>query len=486
MARRIEISMDAIPKIFSSDYLVLDEHVALVVDTNILIEFETLSQISWQSLCPNAASIKIVVPGTVVREMDAHKKGASRIRRRALEFNKSLISIEDGNGKNVKLVGDPISIILELMPRYSNNDLSQEKLSLDSNDDRIIAETIRYSQDNPKIIFLSDDNNARRTAREMGLLVARPVEEWRRKEPRDDRDTQIEGLKRQLGALPYIKLPNIDKGSSVVFETLRGDCIPMAFCDRVADLILLKNPGRSREELLQQHNLPSQESSFMSSIHSSFRVSVSDVDNYCADYKKFEARVINWTRSLPGNISKMCFAAPFLVDVENSGNAFAEHVEIAFTTSQGYGFIPRHIIQQFGNFGHKAPDLPTGFSSMHHLGPTFFEQQRANQIDPFEFYAGQLPDLGGSVDRISFECQKLRHGSVTGLSGIVYKLEDAPKGGLVTVTTTSASLAEPVHATLPIRTEQEPSEDFQGYLLKRLEFFPDDIRDVIKTALGEL
>ena len=75
---------------------------------------------------------------------------------------------------------------------------------------------------------------------------------------------------------------------------------------------------------------------------------------------------------------------------------------------------------------------------------------------------------------------------MTGLSGIVYKMEDAPKGGLVTVTTTSASLAEPVRATLPIKTEQEPSEDFQGYLLKRLEFFPDDIRDVIKTALGEL
>ena len=82
--------MSDLPPVFSSDRSIQGESITFVIDTNILIEFEPIAQIDWRLLCPSAKSISIVVPSTVVREMDEHKKGKTRIRRRALDFNKLL------------------------------------------------------------------------------------------------------------------------------------------------------------------------------------------------------------------------------------------------------------------------------------------------------------------------------------------------------------------------------------------------------------
>ena len=143
------------------------------------------------------------------------------------------------------------------MPRYAENDLPEEKLSFEVADDLIVAETVKFTQDHPDAIFLADDNNARRTAREMGIQVARPVEEWRRKEARDPRDARIEELERQLGAMPRLSLalPTGDV-NEVAFQTLHPEAIPDTFCDRVANLFLEKTPGYNRDQLLKRHKLP--------------------------------------------------------------------------------------------------------------------------------------------------------------------------------------------------------------------------------------
>ena len=62
------------------------------------------------------------------------------------------------------------------------------------------------------------------------MPVARPVEEWRRAEPRDWRDERIKELERQVGAMPRLclRLPENGEGA-VLFESLNEQTVPSEF-----------------------------------------------------------------------------------------------------------------------------------------------------------------------------------------------------------------------------------------------------------------
>ncbi len=475
------------PPVFSSEKLIQDEKITFVIDTNILIGFEPIAQIDWRLLCPNARSIGIVVPNTVVREMDGHKKSnINRNRKRALDFNKFLKKIEDGNGKDTTLQSNHVALRLILMPLYAQNNLPLEKLSLEIADDIIVAETLKFTQDHPDAIFLADDNNARRTAREMGIKVARPAEEWRRKEPRDWRDARIEELERQLGAMPELslELPTGDV-NTVIFEMLHPKAIPDAFCDRVANLILERNPGFSRDELMERHNLSVVQKKRTFSVSDFFSVSVNDIDKYCNDYQEFKERVISWSKRLPELLNQIDFVAPIQLEIANEGHAFAEHVEVTVSASTGYRFISDDFVRSYLELRHKPPDPPSRVRSISHI-PNFFEQQRLHQKDPSRFYLHDKPGKNRVVSDISYECERFRHGGVAVLSSALLQENNAPSGGLLTVRASSATLADPVEVNCPIRVEQgQRSKNFKEYLWSRLFFFPEEVRDSISTALED-
>ena len=477
--------MSDLPPAFSSGKPIQGESVTFVVDTNILIEFEPLAQIDWRLLCPSTKSISIVVPSTVVREMDKHKRSTPRIRRRALDFNKLLIEIEDGNGQDATLQSDHVALRLILMPRYAENALPQEKLSFEVADDLIVAETLKFIQNHPDAIFLADDNNARRTAREMGIQVARPAEEWRRTEAKDPRDARIDELERQLGAMPRLSLALLTgEVNEVAFETLHPEAIPDTFCDRVANLILEKNPGYSRDELLERHNLSAVQNNLRFSPSNLFSVSVDDIEKYCRNYQQFKERVTTWSRQLPEILSQLDFVAPIQFEISNEGDAFAEHVEVTVSVSTGYSFTHDLFIQSYLDIGCKPPDPPSKGGLIPHI-PNFFEQQRLHQKDPFNFYLGKAPEQDRLISDISYECERFRHGSSDVLSSILLK-DDGPSGGLLNVRASSASLADLVDVRYPISVKQEQrSENFKEHLWQRLFFFPKEVRDSIAVALED-
>ena len=477
--------MSDLPPVFSSEKPIQDENITFVIDTNILIEFEPIAQIEWRLLCPSAKSISVVVPSTVVREMDGHKKSKNRIRSRALDFNKLLIEIEDGNGQDTTLQNNLVDLRLILMTRYAQNNLPQEKLSFAVADDLIVAEAVKFAQNHPDAIFLADDNNARRTAREMGIKVARPAEKWRRKEPRDSRDARIEELERQLGAMPRLSLELLTGDSNTVtFQSLDPEAIPDAFCDRVANLILERNPGYSRDELLKRHNLAAKRKNstfFPYNLHS---VSMEDVDKYCRDYQEFKERVITWSRRLPKILRQLDFAAPIKLEISNKGHAFAEHVEVTISASTGYSFISNDFVHSYLELGCKPPDPPSKVSRIPHI-PSIFQQQQHHQKTLFRFYLQDKPGQNRLVSGISYECERFRHGSRVVLSSTLQK-ENGPSGGLLTVRASSASLADPIEVSCPIKVKQEQrAEDIKEYLRSRLFFFPVEVRDSISTALED-
>ena len=472
------------PTVFSSDRTIQEQSVTFVVDANILVEFDAIHRINWRLLCPKATSVQIVVPPTVVREMDRHKRGVGRLRPHTLEFNKLLLQIEDGNGEMAELHHDHVNLSLTLMPRYARDELPDEKLSFDVTDDLIVAEAVRFTQDHPNAVFLTDDNNARRTAREMRIRVARPAEEWRRIEPRDPRDVQIENLTRQLGAMPRLSLSLLtDDETAVLFEELHEDEIPDSFSNQVANAILKRNPGYSRDELLRRHNLPRAQGRLQLSLVSPFAVSVTSIDRYCDDYKEYKGKVVAWSKRLPRTLSELCFAAPVQLVIRNEGEAFANDVEVSVKASNGYSFHTGDFFQSYLQIGGEPPEPPSERGRISSLA-SLFEQQRRYGRDPLRFYLTDSFDGDRTVSDISYECERFRHGTSFMLQCSLLKERNAPTGGHLLVRVSSASLADAVEQRIPIRAEPSArATDFIEHLRRRLFFFPEEVQDSILEVL---
>ncbi len=477
--------MDDAAPVFSSDRPIEDESVTFVVDTNILIEFQSLERINWKLLCPHAKSVRVVVPATVISEMDNHKRGRGRLRRRAFEFKKLLQAIEDGDGANATLRNDHVELSLRLMKRYARKELDEGRLSFEVPDELIVAEAVKFTKAHGDAAFLADDTNARRAAREMGIRVARPAEKWRRTEPKDGRDERIEELERQVGAMPRLSLHLLDdQEGAVEFDTLDEQAVPAEFLAGIGQAILERNPGLERNELLRRHNLSSSPSAFNSRFNP-MSVTVEQVDRYCNEYHHYRQHVIAWSKRLPEALNEIKFAVPIRVQVRNDGEAFAKDVEITLQASKGYAFLAGKPVKSLLQIEVRAPKPPTGITEVPNI-QSFFAQQELHRRDTFAFYVRNAPDLDRIVPDVSFECQQFRHGASDVLKCCLVRKKNAPSGGALTIRASSASLADPVELRCPINGRPEKrSTDFKSYFRRRLFLFPEDLEVAVSKVLAE-
>lgn len=187
---------------FTPQELLSKEQVTFCVDTNILIEFQALDALGWSELAPAATEIRIIVPTTVGKEMDAHKKSSGRLRKRASEFSSLVAQLEGNNYDPLVLREDAPKVTLEFGYLYRTSELDAELFDLTDADQRIVAEAHQTAMGIPSLVFLSDDGLPLRLAHQAGLPALRPPTTWRRPEGLDGRDQEIADLKRQLGPQP--------------------------------------------------------------------------------------------------------------------------------------------------------------------------------------------------------------------------------------------------------------------------------------------
>lgn len=458
--------------------------IEFIVDSNLLLEFEQLSDIPWQELCPEAASITIVVPHTVVQEMDKHKTGEPRLRRRALQFLNSFTAIEDGNGLDTILRPNTPSVRLLLMPTYTNVELEPDRFAIAGNDQLILAEAERYRRDHAAAVFLSDDGNPRRTARQNGIPVARPPTEWRRKEPQDEKDKEIVRLKRQLGAMPTLAIyPAVEGRDRVTFQDIDEDGDYGQVLEQIKQQYLDANPVKSRDWIIRQYGLRSSNPALYT--YTSIGVTEAQIARYHKKYDEFMACLSEWLEELP-NLLNSHKVWPFQVAIANEGSTFAQDVSVVMSASPGFFFVTSpSLIKQFFELKTKPPAPPRPKPTMPPLPeiPNFFEMQKLHETDPFAFYRKDADEEALFMKKIEFECEKFRHGNSYVLIGFLARDKDGPAGGLITVTASSVNLADPISQTFPLRVETNATTYLLGHLDKRLALFSGDIHEAVTAAI---
>ncbi len=476
--------MTELARLYTADKPIMYNCITFVVDSNLFVEFQPIENIKWKDLCPKADVIKIVVPKSVIREMDGHKSSTKRrLRRRALSFNQHLNNIEDGDGVSAALTENPVKLILELMPIYSTEELKHKGLSLENNDERIVAEAFTFRESHADVIFLSEDRIARHTAREMGIPVARPIESWRLTEPEDPRDFRIRELEAQIGPTPRLSLKLSDERiRTVQFENPLKVSVPIEFCERVAQDFLDNNPCLSQDQLTRRLPFQGGHSSLFR-LPGSLSVTNDEIDQYLETCERYRSSVKSWATGLPQLLENLHFVAPFELVISNNGTAFAEDVKVHIRVTQGFFFVSVDTLHFYFGPGVQVPEPPYAYRQFN-APINAVRQPSHDDLDQFAFYSDDGPTLDGGVTEFSYECERFRHGGREQvLSCFLRKEKNAPSGGKVVVTISSASLAKSIDECFIIRCVANGSSDFKEYIRHRISFFPDDVQDVILRAL---
>ena len=170
----------------------------LFADTNLFLHYKSLDQIDWSKL-GNFYHIEVVVCPPVQREIDELKGGRERRRsERARKAASIFLEIAE-HGPQQQRTASPRVMLDLYVTSQPKQDLA-DWLDYSQNDDRIIGHLAQFREDNPSADahLLTRDSGPILKARTLGIPYIRIPDDWLLPSEPDDRDREIQQLKREL------------------------------------------------------------------------------------------------------------------------------------------------------------------------------------------------------------------------------------------------------------------------------------------------
>ena len=171
----------------------------LFADTNLFLHYKSLDQIDWSKL-GDFDHIEVVVCPPVQREIDELKDGRERRRsERARKAASRFLEIAQ-HGPQQQRTASPCVMLDLYLTSQPKQDLA-DWLDYSQNDDLIIAHLAQFIDDNPSADahLLTRDSGPLLKARNLGIPYKIIPDDWLLPLEPDDRDREIQQLKRQLG-----------------------------------------------------------------------------------------------------------------------------------------------------------------------------------------------------------------------------------------------------------------------------------------------
>jgi hypothetical protein len=461
------------------------EVVTFCVDTNLLVEFQSLDTIPWRDLAPNATEINIVVPTKVAEEMDAHKKKTGRLGRRGIEFASVARAIEDSPDQRIDLRVHNPRVTVAFGPVFRRTELDGDLYELDDPDGRVVAEVAAIIKSRPEAILLTDDSKPIRLAKHTGLAHIRPLEAWRRAEGPDERDAKIAELQRELGAQPLlvVGLPDAvdDRGTHIIQPPPEAAC--SSCLAALISAALSVDKMVPRDEIIRRHGL-AQPGPFGLSALSMYEdgVTTQSLLEYEEEYRDFERRVREWAELVPSLIIRHGAMLPINIDVGNDGDRAAERVQVELKLTRDFRFAPLDLFEEAleGILEPPRPPEPNrNFVSSFLPDLVRPERHRADV-----FYSQDGPSSNLDATSISWRCEELRQGAHYLLTALIIAAKPNARGAL-RIQVSSAVIAKPTGTTAPLVARAEAStEQLSSYLARRVRVMPEKYQAAIVEALS--
>lgn len=188
------------------------EHV-FVADTNLFFECKRLEELPWSDLAADPVVIALTKP--VLAEIDKHKKGGGRTRKRAIEISGRIRGMLNTPPPEIVIQEAGPRVVLRLMPIVQPAPELASSLDYSINDDRIVGTVATLSKDETfaSVSMLTDDSVAASTAQGLGVSFFLIPENWKRPPEETTEAKRIKELEKDISAYraqePVISIANV-------------------------------------------------------------------------------------------------------------------------------------------------------------------------------------------------------------------------------------------------------------------------------------
>lgn len=222
------------------------EHV-LVADTNLFFECKRLEELPWSDLAVDPVVIALTKP--VLAEIDKHKKGGGRTRKRAIEISGRIRGMLAVLPPEVVIQEAGPRVLLRLMPIVQPAPELASSLDYGINDDRIVGTVATLSKDETfaSVKMLTDDSVAASTAQGLGVSFFLIPESWKRPPEQTTEAKRIKELEKDLTIYrsqePVISIANVS-GEATAANVVRRIALALepSEIDRLIDKLKARHP----------------------------------------------------------------------------------------------------------------------------------------------------------------------------------------------------------------------------------------------------
>ncbi len=199
------------------------EH-AFVADTNLFFECQRLEEIPWSDLAVDPVVVVLTKP--VLAEIDKHKKGGGRTRKRAIEISGRIRGMLAVLPPEVIIQEAGPRVVLRLMPIVQPAPELASLLDYSINDDRIVGTVATLSKDETfaSVSILTDDSVAASTAQGLSVSFFLIPESWKRPAEETTEAKRIKELEKDISIYraqePVICITNVS-GEATAANVIR-------------------------------------------------------------------------------------------------------------------------------------------------------------------------------------------------------------------------------------------------------------------------
>lgn len=450
-------------------------------DTNFFFECRKANDLAWSEIAPDIDEIDLIVAPTVITEIERHKqKGNSRTAKRAREASALLRkALQSTDQKTVVRSASP-KVHLALPPVFAVQFEKFPQLDRNRADHCIVAELARMRETWTDLELLTDDTLSALAARSIGLSLVMIPESWKLQPERDERDTEIEALQKEVRFLktstPDLDLAIVDGvGNSLSELTIVKTEYYLSEADEEAAI----NAVKARHPMKADFTLDLYE---MAAGHRP--PTEREISAYHANYINWVEATRERLRRLPALYSSIREELLFSIRLENTGYVNAERVRL-----QIIGFDGITIANELRNRdleartkalalppavqppkGKSIDDMmlaaygaPNRFADMDHLRPMV---NIPAPEDPYTFYFVDVPPRGGA-QRVDLRCALFPHqGQPYTLKFRGFLAQDSGKSPRITVRVEASNLKKPVERTIAVELVSKGRENILDLLRK--------------------
>lgn len=385
------------------------KEMTVFIDTNIFLHYKMFTEIDWLTIL-NADKVTIIIPKTVIDELDKHKSNknlSSKERSRAKKIIKKFFELKQSKSEGISKIKENILIDWLFNPEVV--------LQNDSQDDKIIEEIQEFRQKNPtlEVIFIVEDFGVHLKCDYYNINTLCLSDNLKLNDELSEDEKRIKELEREIMELksrkPELKLYFKDTGKDMIELTInQSQTLDIEHeINQIKTQYPIMNEDHFQEESKAEKSEPNK-----LSISNDPCITLNDVKKYNNQleqfYKDYQAYLLF--------VSKIYLTKFLGITIRNLGNIPAEKIYIFLHFPDGF------ILTKSSAF--KIPDEPKppekpvpktflersqeslrGLSPIHYLPPQY-RNLNSNQAIPNISSPKITPSNSYDVE---IKIQKLQH-----------------------------------------------------------------------------